>query len=230
MRLNEVIPWGRSFEEYYRMFALRESDLDKTLLGCGDGPASFNARCFRDGHRVISIDPLYQWTKDQIQSRIDVTFDEVMKQTRENQQQFMWDVIRSPDELGRARMAAMQEFLADYDDGREHGRYVAAELPNLPFATASFDIALCSHFLFLYSDNLTLEFHQKAIEAMCRVAYEVRIFPLLDYNAERSPHLDAVLRNLISTGHAVGIERVPYEFQRGGNQMLRVTRNVDNVR
>jgi hypothetical protein len=30
MKLNEVIPWGRSFEEYARMFALTGEDLGGT--------------------------------------------------------------------------------------------------------------------------------------------------------------------------------------------------------
>ena len=42
VKLSEVIPWGRSFEEYRLMFALSEADLAGVILGCGDGPASFN--------------------------------------------------------------------------------------------------------------------------------------------------------------------------------------------
>jgi hypothetical protein len=33
MELKNAVPWGRSFE-----------DLEKKMLGCGDGPASFNAQ------------------------------------------------------------------------------------------------------------------------------------------------------------------------------------------
>ena len=36
--LDQVVPWGRSFDEYRRMFALTEEDLDQTIIGCGDGP------------------------------------------------------------------------------------------------------------------------------------------------------------------------------------------------
>jgi hypothetical protein len=56
MKLNEVIPWGRSFDEYRRMFALSGDDLAGTILGCGDGPASFNAEATALGHRVVSCD------------------------------------------------------------------------------------------------------------------------------------------------------------------------------
>jgi len=57
---------------------------------------------------------------------------------------------------------------------------------------------------------------------MCRVAGEGRIFPLLTYNAEPSPFVEPVQELLINAGYKVSIERVPYEFARGGNKMLRV--------
>jgi hypothetical protein len=40
--LDQVVPWGRSFDEYRRMFALSDDDLGLRILGCADGPASFN--------------------------------------------------------------------------------------------------------------------------------------------------------------------------------------------
>jgi hypothetical protein len=83
-------------------------------------------------------------------------------------------------------MAAMRQFLDDYAQGRRDGRYLPAELPELPFAGASFDLALSSHFLFLYSTQLGSEFHRAAVREMCRVAAEVRIFPLLALGGQRS--------------------------------------------
>ncbi len=145
-------------------------------------------------------------------------------QTRANHAHFVWDIIQSIDELGAVRLSAMREFLADYAEGKKAGRYVAAELPALPFSTASFDLALCAHFLFFYSDNLSLAFHEQAIATLCRVAKEVRIFPLLTYNAVRSPFIDALVPTLEKSGYNVSIESVPYEFQRGGNQVLRIFR------
>src|SRR5262245_61622563 len=131
------------------MFHLSEKDLRLRILGCADGPASFNAEMFAGGHLVTSCDPLYQCSTDQIKQRIDATYKNVMEQTYKNMGQFVWDRIRTPEELGRLRMKAMQTFLADYEDGRKSGRYIAAEAPHLPFASTSFDLALSSHFLFL---------------------------------------------------------------------------------
>jgi hypothetical protein len=47
--LDLIVPWGRSFDEYRQMFALTEADLGGRLVGCGDGPASFNAEATRRG-------------------------------------------------------------------------------------------------------------------------------------------------------------------------------------
>jgi hypothetical protein len=99
---------------------------------------------------------------------------------------------------------------------------VAAELPNLPFADAEFDLALVSHLLFLYSGQLDERFHVEAVGQLCRVAREVRIFPLLSLSGERSPHAGAVGRAMEEQGRRVTLQAVPYEFQRGANQMMRI--------
>jgi hypothetical protein len=225
-KYEDTVPWGRSFAEYRRMFHLTDKDLDQKILGCADGPANFNAYMARTGHRVISCDPLYQFTTEQIKQRIEATYEAVIGQTRQNQEKFIWDLITSPDELGRVRLAAMHDFLDDYDQGKSEGRYLLAQLPDLPFAPLSFDIALCSHFLFFYSDNLSLAFHQQAVDELCRVAHEVRLFPLLTYNAEPCPFVAPIIERLKQAGYIVSIEQVPYEFQRGGNMMLKVSRSA----
>jgi hypothetical protein len=221
-KYEEAVPWGRSFDVYLRMFDLSTEDLNHKILGCADGPASFNAGMFARGHRVISCDPLYQFPSEQIKQRIDATYEDVIAQTRANQEKFNWDLIASPDELGRVRLEAMQDFLADYERGKREGRYLAARLPDLPFAPLTFEIALSSHFLFFYFGSFSLEFHQRAVDELCRVAREVRIFPLLTYNAEPCPFVNSIEDHLKNAGWAVTFEEVPYEFQRGGNTMMRI--------
>ena len=220
--LEQVVPWGRSFDEYCRMFSLSDDDLSRRILGCGDGPAGFNAEATRRGTAVISCDPIYQWDSSQIQSRIAATYDTVLDQARRNADEFVWDSITSVEELGAVRMAAMEEFLADYSSGTAEGRYLTAELPALPFTDGSFDLALCSHLLFLYSVQLDEHFHDRSIRELCRVAREVRIFPLLALGGQPSPYVDRVVEGMRAAGHGVSIERVPYEFQRGGNEMMRI--------
>jgi hypothetical protein len=139
--LDQVVPWGRSFEEYRRMFALSEADLQLRILGCADGPASFNAESTRRGTTVISIDPLYRLDTKTIRDRIAATYDQMLLQAQRNLQQFVWDTIQSVEELGRIRMQAMEAFLSDYDLGKRQGRYVDAELPSIAFPDKSFDLS-----------------------------------------------------------------------------------------
>ncbi len=73
--LNQVVPWGRSFDEYRRMFALTDDDLKLKIVGCGDGPASFNAEATRLGSAVVSCDPIYRYNVEQLRERIASTYD-----------------------------------------------------------------------------------------------------------------------------------------------------------
>jgi hypothetical protein len=212
------------------MFSLTDDDMRTRILGCGDGPASFNAEGTRRGAHIVSCDPVYRFGAEGIRARIASTFDQIVDQTRRNADEFVWSSIRSIDELVRVRMAAMNEFLTDYPAGRATGRYVDAELPTLPFGDQSFDLALSSHFLFLYTTQLGEAFHRAAVREMCRVADEVRLFPLLALGATPSPLVEPIVNDCRAQGYEVAIESVPYEFQRGGNKMLRIRKPMVNLR
>jgi hypothetical protein len=202
------------------MFDLSAADLQLRILGCGDGPAEFNAELSRVGGSVISFDPIYVFNTDQIRSRVSGTYEAVMDQIRLNQADYLWETISSVEDLGRVRMSAMNGFLSDFETGKLEGRYVAGELPSLPFENDTFDLALSSHFLFLYSDHLTVEFHLQSLLEMLRVAKEVRVFPVLTLDGKPSQHLNFVSTILEDDGYCAELKLVPYEFQRGGNQML----------
>ena len=174
------------------------------------------------GNKVISCDPIYHFTSQELRMRIEETYDKVMAETYDNKDNFVWDIIKSPEELGRVRMEAMQEFIADFKKGKQEGRYLAKSLPSLPFRDKTFDLVLCSHFLFLYTEHLSLEFHRASIAEMCRVAGEVRIFPLIDLDLNKSSYLDTIGSEFTKAGYNVDIQKVPYEFQRGGNKMIRI--------
>ncbi len=220
--LNEVIPWGRSFDEYRRMFALSDADFTRPVLGCGDGPASFNAEATARGHAVVSCDPIYAFPAADIERRVRECYDGLIAQVKQHPDGFVWDHFRDPDHLGECRLAAMRRFLADYDAGRDEGRYVAAALPSLPFRDSEFGLALCSHLLFLYSSQFDLAFHIASVRELLRVADEARVFPLLGLDGKPSPHLAPLCACLAAEGLRVEVVGVPYEFQRGGNRMLRV--------
>jgi hypothetical protein len=139
---------------------------------------------------------------------------------RQQQDGFVWTEFRDPEDCGRRRLQIMRTFLADFDNGKAEGRYVTASLPSLPFVTGNFDLALVSHFLLLYTGHIDLEFHWDSIVELMRVASEVRIFPLLALARTRSPYVEPLLNRLNESSWEAKIQTVPYEFQRGGNEML----------
>ena len=120
----------------------------------------------------------------------------------------------------------MNQFLGDFSLGLEQGRYVPASLPELPFKDGQFDLALCSHLLFAYSEQITAAQHIAAILEMLRVAKEVRIYPLLDIEGYPSMHLSDVVSELAEAGIQVDRQTVGYELQRGATEMLSLSRRV----
>ena len=230
MLLEEAVPWGRLASEYINMFALTPQDMHGRILDCAGGPSSFNCELSGQGRRIVSVDPLYGYSARQVQERIDATYATMLALNEANKDNFRWDEFRSPQQLGQMRMRAMRLFLEDLEAGKSVGRYIAGALPQLPFDSETFDMALCSHFLFTYSDLYDTDFHVKSIIEMTRVATEVRIFPLLTaFAGELSPHLSIVMEHLREHGYAVEVSRVTYEFQNGGNRMLSVRKiQTDN--
>lgn len=230
MELREIVPWGRSFDEYCRMFALTAGDLSHQILGCGDGPASFNAEATTRGHDVVSCDPIYAFSAGQIRQRVAETYDSVIAQVKRNPEGYVWDSFRDADDLGDHRLAAMDRFLDDFANRKDQGRYVAAALPRLPFADGEFDLALVSHLLFLYSDHLDERAHLASAFELLRVAHEVRIFPLITLERRWSRHIDPVRSALEGAGYTVEIVTVSYEFQRAdgraGARMMRICRRA----
>ncbi len=225
---NNIVPWGRNFDEYVRMFDLQEHECRLKILGCGDGPASFNHECRQRGGRVVSVDPIYACSRAEIEQRIRDVFPDVLKQAESRKEKFVWTTIRSVEELGAVRMAAMTVFLNSYEEGKKDKRYIPASLPELPFADNSFDLALSSHFLFLYSENLSYEFHEQAVREMLRVAREARIFPLLDMEGRKSPYVDRLLTDF--KDYDIEIRKVNYEFQAGGNEVFVVRKARQAIR
>lgn len=222
--LDTIVPWGRSYAEYVTMFGLTAHELQQRILGCADGPAGFNALLTQAGGNVVSVDPLYAYDAATIAQRITETFPVVLAQTQQNHTEFVWSTIPSVTHLANIRHQAMNVFLADYTQGLAAGRYRCMALPTLALKTNSFDLALCSHLLFLYSAQLSLEFHFNAIMELCRVASEVRIFPVFELGAQPSRHLAPLLSELAAIKYPATLVTVAYEFQRGANQMLQIKR------
>src|SRR5262249_39010288 len=147
---------------------------------------------------------------EDIRQRIDETYDAVTSQVRLRPEGFLWDTFRDPDDLGRQRLAAMRRFLADFDRGKQEGRYVVASLPSMPFADGEFRLAPVSPLLFLYSEQLDEAAHVASVVELLRVAEEVRTFPLVTLACRWSPHVEPVRSALEAEGYSVEVVTVGY--------------------
>ncbi|MBX3422029.1 MAG: hypothetical protein KF752_10800 [Pirellulaceae bacterium] len=220
MQLGSVVPFGRSLDEYQCMFELSATDLDKSIVSLADGPASFNAEMFALGRRVVSVDPLYSFDRADIERQFYCVVDDIILQIKRTLADWVWTYHASPDHLRESRIQTLGRFLDDFDLGRSQGRYVVGQLPNTQLPDNSFQLALCSHFLFLYADHFPYEFHRAAVLEMLRLAPEVRIFPLLTLMLEPSSYVPRLIDEMQASGYECCVRTVTYQLQRGGNQML----------
>jgi hypothetical protein len=229
VHLDEVVPFGRSLDEYIRMFNLTPCDRNQPILGIADGPASFNAEGTRLGYQITSVDPLYVFTADQIQQQFEAVVDNIITQIKNTPEDWIWTYHRSPDDLRKNRETALHRFCEDYEKGKTEHRYLVGSLPDLNHLEKTYALGLCSHFLFLYSEQLSEAFHLESIHELLRICEEVRIFPLLTLKLERSPYLEPVIQALECQGYTCEIQTVTYELQKGGNQMLRIQKQHKSV-
>jgi hypothetical protein len=215
---------ARSYDEYVAMFALTEGDLSGSVLDCPGGASSFTAEAAVRGAAAVAVDPAYaadpRWLAQH-------AVDEARRGNRHTARSpgsYRWTFFADIDDHRRQRLASAERFGADLRTCPS--RYVAAALPRLPFADASVDLVLSSHLLFMYADRLSLELHVAAAAEMARVARrEVRIFPLIsDAGTPTDDLVDAVRHGVAAAGFASAVRPAPYEFARGGNQMLVITR------
>jgi hypothetical protein len=113
------------------MFSLSDTDLQGSLLGCGDGPASFNAELAASGksQRLVSVDPLYLFAGSEITARVEQTYETIISHVERNHDRYVWTYFKDPRALGAARLNAIKIFLDDYEAGRAEGRYLVVDVP-----------------------------------------------------------------------------------------------------
>ena len=224
---------SRSFAEYEAMFDLDEQVLDGRVLDCCAGASSFVAEHVARGGDGLAVDPAYAWNGAALASAARNGLGGGTQIIDQHPDTFVWDWYGTVGRREAMRREAAGAFLVDV--GHNPGRYVAAALPQLPLAGQSVDVALCSHLLFTWSEQLGHQWHLAALREMLRVVRrEIRVYPLVvQGTGAKVPFLDQVLGQLQGDGHDVELRRVPDEFQRGADSMLvarPASSNTDSLR
>lgn len=220
--IDRVAIIGRTYDEYAKFFMLDSAVLGRvTVLDCGGGVSSFAAEANRAGCRITACDPVYAMPVSDLIRRGEEDLAHVFDRFDRAAHLYTWSHYRDKEEIIACRRRALARFADDFPSGLEQGRYLAATLPSLPFNDKCFELVLCSHFLFLYHDRLDREFHRATLLELVRVAGgEVRVFPLQGLDAQPYPDLSEMLDWLAGQGIWADVVDVPFEFQKGSNQML----------
>lgn len=187
----------RSYREYVDMFDLNEAELaEGSVLDVAGGASSFVAQLRETGIRGIAVDPFYDGDKEEIIAKAQQEVEVSSFKVHAIRETYDWSYYGTPERHRKLREQSLEKFAADFRREDAADRYVAASLPNLPFADDTFRTVLCSHFLFLYGDQFDEAFHRQALDEMLRVAKnggEVRIYPLVDLNWNVSPYIKDIM-------------------------------------
>ncbi len=220
--IDRIVFIGRTFDEYKAIFALDDDVLrNGPILDCAAGPSSFAAEAARKGLQVTACDMTYQLPIEFLGEKGGKDIEHVFDRVNDVPHLYVWSYYKDWDEVVSLRRKALAQFQEDFPRGSAEGRYIHAELPNLPFPDRTFSLVLSSHFLFLYGDRLDVEFHAASLREMARVCSgEVRIYPLQGFDAKPYPHLEAVRAMLHDDGSESEIVYTPFELQHGANRML----------
>jgi SAM-dependent methyltransferase len=218
-----VLVTSRAYDEYIAMFDLGPQELSGRLLDCSAGAAEFTAVAAAAARQVVAVDPAYALPRTVLAETARADLDRGHAIAGQFPDRFTWAWFGSPERRTVLRPRALARFVTDLVARPQ--RYVAAQLPQLPFRPASFDVAVCSHLLFTWADQLGRGWHAAAIAELARVATEVRIFPtVLQGAGEPVPFWDGLMDDLRAAGLEARTRKVGYEFQVGADRMLVVRR------
>lgn len=206
--LPKTFFFGRNLAEYRRLFALRDTHelhVGARVLDVAAGPSSFTTEVHARGVRATAVDPHYGARLESLTLLARSDHARVSTQMRAKPGLLRPGAESFPDieTAIEARGAAAARFLADYEDGFLHGRYLGAALPELPLADASFDLTLCAHLLFLHAGLLDYAFHLAACRELIRVTRpggEVRLHPICSGDGNTYIELDRLRADLATGG------------------------------
>lgn len=217
---------SRSFAEYEKMFILQTEQLHgRRILDVAGGASSFTAEARQLGILSEAVDPLYEKSSEAIDKHGRQEIELVAAKMERLQNVYDWTFYGSLQNHTAGRVKSLERFIEDFSSHDGAGRYHAACLPLLPFEQESFDLVLCSHFLFLYEEQFDYVFHLEAVRELIRVAKsggEVRIYPLFSFRTEEYSRLPDLINELTNEGHLVEKREASLPFLPNSHQYLSI--------
>jgi hypothetical protein len=210
------------------MFMLHTEDLiGGCVLDVAGGASSFTADARRLGIFAEAADPLYDKSSEEIAVHGFQEIDVVAAKMEKLKDVYDWSYYGSVERHKAGRIAALERFLQDYENREETKRYHQASLPSLPFDDNSFELVLCSHFLFLYEEQFDFDFHLAAVGELLRVCKpggEVRIYPLLSFKTAEYSRLPDLIHALGLNGNFAQKRDANLPFLPNSHQFLSISK------
>ena len=220
--LKDIVLIGRIFEEYYKMFQMDRIDKDEKILDVASGVSSFCAEANLNGYNVMASDKIYRFSPFEIEEKCAHDLDIVIEELQDVKEHYKWEFFKNMNSYKEIRKTAYKKFINDFKE-KKHHRYVDTEFPETKFKNNQFTISLVSHFLFLYDEHLSYEFHNKTIKELIRITSdEIRIFPIVNLRWKTSPFVSVLMEDPEFANHDITIQKVDYEFVKNGNEMLKL--------
>lgn len=222
MSNHEVIPgWVHGLEEYKQMFDLKPVDFEKRILDFPGSISSFNADVHEKAPNVVSGDAIYRLDTDEMRDYAATVLDADADYLKKHADKLLRRGAAALDEIFAMWERNKLHFIQDYAAGKREGRYEAVLMPELPYKDHQFQLALCSDYVFnrhIQNDCRP----DQVVKELCRVAEELRIFPLLTEAGDVSEWLGPIMLELQKNNYGLEVRQVSFENLKGGNAMLRV--------
>jgi hypothetical protein len=220
--LIPIVPgWIYSLADYRQMFDLSDQDCQHKILNIPGGLSSFNAEMYARGHAIVGSDLFWNFSAVEVTKQVEALFEKNKMYLHQHMNRLRDPSLEFFEQIIQSWKKSKDLFLQDYEKGKAQGRYCKMQWPKLAFADHQFDLVLCSDLLFNAEARAGMT-SQDFLSELCRVALEVRVFPLLDEKDKISQELGPLLQLLQAKNFGVEIRGVPYEEQQGSNAMLRI--------
>lgn len=221
MENNHISVWGRTLEEYRKIFSLYKLTPQTKIISIADGPSTFNLQLREIGLQAISVDPIYNLSVDNLKACFEESYLFNKNFFYQYPDKFNLTSSEEVETLLSKRRKTFENFINDYIQNRNN--YQFGKLPALNFNSKSFDLCLCSNFLFLFEHLFDFDFHLNSIKELLRIGSEVRIFPLYNNNGQLSNYVSEITEYLSENNFKWTIESNDYHIYKYGNRFLKIS-------
>lgn len=185
-----------TLQDYTELFDLNSEDLKKPLLELNAGFTHVNQELYQQGGTITSMHPLYHLASEDLHTIM----------------------------LNHYRITLEESsvFLHDYAQGKKEKRYQELNSLDFAFPHFNFHMALCHSVFFGYFENPLFKDSLPMIQALCKIAHEVRIYPVIDSTGKLPNELASLLQTLTQKNMGVEIKAVANSSHHQGHVILRV--------